>query len=687
MRRYIRLNTVWQLLATLAIVCSLAALASAPASAVAAAVALNPASGPVGQAVTVTATSFAPFSVLTAKFDETPMATTPATVMTLADGSATFAIVIPAATAGTHTITVSDSTNSAARDFIVLHGPKPAQDWAVIVGVSDYLNLNSLRYADDDAQDIYNRLVGTGWQPANIRLLTNSQATKDNIQNAINWMGTNSASQDLCLFLFSGHGAYGPDMAPIDETDGYDEYICPYNSLLSSWDNDIRDDELDAWMSPLTARKVVILDTCYSGGFMRGAGKYAIKAKSDLSSPNVSNAPADGFVKDLNKSGFVVLAACDDNETSWEYPALQNGVFTYYFDQGLSGSADINSNGVSAEEAFAYAAPRVQSYALAHSGIPQDPQMWDGIPGEVILTPYTLTINSAAGGSVIEPGTGIFTFDPGSVVDLLALPDTGYKFVNWTGYVGTMGDSYAADTTINMNSSYGITANFTPITPPTVITVGAGNMTADCTILNGNLTAMGTATSMMVSFEWGNTTSYGNETPAQLMTAPGAFSGNITGLNPDTIYHFRARAVGDGTSYGNDRVFILNGATPVIGITREINGNILSGVSITLDGIETVVSDQSGQYGIAINATGNHTLVARKDEFRDRTQTINIAGLGSDFAATYNFQSASGLIPNAPEMWYALDCVNLWLYPPDPDTGLDIWTALDVINAWLYPVQ
>ena len=85
--------------------------------------------------------------------------------------------------------------------------------------------------------------------------------------------------------------------------------------------------------------------------------------------------------------------------------------------------------------------------------------------------------------------------------------------------------------------------------------------------------------------------------------------------------------------------------------------------------------------------TGNHTIVAHKDGFRDKTQIINIEGLGPDFAVTCDFQGNHGLIPNAPDIWYALDCVNLWLYPPNPQTGLDIWTALDVINAWLYPLQ
>jgi hypothetical protein len=128
-------------------------------------------------------------------------------------------------------------------------------------------------------------------------------------------------------------------------------------------------------------------------------------------------------------------------------------------------------------------------------------------------------------------------------------------------------------------------------------------------------------------------------------------------------------------------------ATPIIGVTREVKGDILPGVSITIDGIGPVVSDQDGQYETMVAATGNYTVTARKDGFRDRTQTINIAGMGQGYAVTCNFQGQHGLIPNAPDIWYALDCVNHWLYPPNPETGLDIWTALDVINAWLYPVQ
>ena len=87
-----------------------------------------------------------------------------------------------------------------------------------------------------------------------------------------------------------------------------------------------------------------------------------------------------------------------------------------------------------------------------------------------------------------------------------------------------------------------------------------------------------------------------------------------------------------------------------------------------------VVSDQNGHYEIMATTTGSKNVIAPKDGFRDRTQLVNIAGLGSGHAVTCNFQGTYGLIPNAPDMLHALDCVNFWLYPPNQYTGLDMWT-------------
>ena len=90
--------------------------------------------------------------------------------------------------------------------------------------------------------------------------------------------------------------------------------------------------------------------------------------------------------------------------------------------------------------------------------------------GGIILTSpgyptgqYNLTVESADGGEVTDPGEDTFTYDAGTVVDLVATPDTGYQFVNWTGDVDDIADVDAASTFITMNGDYTITANFAPI--------------------------------------------------------------------------------------------------------------------------------------------------------------------------------------------------------------------------------
>jgi hypothetical protein len=73
---------------------------------------------------------------------------------------------------------------------------------------------------------------------------------------------------------------------------------------------------------------------------------------------------------------------------------------------------------------------------------------------------FDLTTNSTGGGGVITPGEGTFTYDAGTVVDLMAEAEESYHFVQWTGNVSTVADVYAGETTITMNDHYSITANF-----------------------------------------------------------------------------------------------------------------------------------------------------------------------------------------------------------------------------------
>ena len=66
------------------------------------------------------------------------------------------------------------------------------------------------------------------------------------------------------------------------------------------------------------------------------------------------------------------------------------------------------------------------------------------------------------------PGEKAYTYDAGTLVELVATADARYQFVNWTGNVGTIANVNAATTTIDMNGNYSITANFERVPrPPT----------------------------------------------------------------------------------------------------------------------------------------------------------------------------------------------------------------------------
>ena len=73
---------------------------------------------------------------------------------------------------------------------------------------------------------------------------------------------------------------------------------------------------------------------------------------------------------------------------------------------------------------------------------------------------YALEISSTGGGSVLIPGEGTFTYDPGTKVDLVAITEGFYYFYEWTGDVGTIADVNSAATNITMNDDYSITADF-----------------------------------------------------------------------------------------------------------------------------------------------------------------------------------------------------------------------------------
>ncbi len=75
----------------------------------------------------------------------------------------------------------------------------------------------------------------------------------------------------------------------------------------------------------------------------------------------------------------------------------------------------------------------------------------------------TLTIGSTAGGAVTTPGEGAFQRDYGTVLDLIATPDPGFRFDKWTGTAVTAGkvaNPDSATTTVIVNGDHTLTAHF-----------------------------------------------------------------------------------------------------------------------------------------------------------------------------------------------------------------------------------
>jgi hypothetical protein len=79
----------------------------------------------------------------------------------------------------------------------------------------------------------------------------------------------------------------------------------------------------------------------------------------------------------------------------------------------------------------------------------------------ILPSMYSLSVEvnpSEAGSVSLSPSGG--EYNPGAQVTLTASQATGYRFVNWTGDVSTVGDVNSASAVISMNDDYSITANF-----------------------------------------------------------------------------------------------------------------------------------------------------------------------------------------------------------------------------------
>ena len=96
----------------------------------------------------------------------------------------------------------------------------------------------------------------------------------------------------------------------------------------------------------------------------------------------------------------------------------------------------------------------------------------DGVPE------YVLTVSSTDGGAVTTPGEGVFSFLAGTVVDIAAEPETGFRFVKWTGDADVVADIHASETTVTVNEDCTITAHFVAVYLLTIDSTDGGSVIA-----------------------------------------------------------------------------------------------------------------------------------------------------------------------------------------------------------------
>ncbi len=247
--------------------------------------------------------------------------------------------------------------------------------WAVIVGIGNYKYRPDLAsYSDNDAKDLYEQLLQyPNWQPDHIKLLINSNATLEEINDTmINWLAPLEDENDVVLLYFASHGNHYNSTYLSNSTD-YDYYF------LSTYDSDMGDYrgptstiiagtwgptelghrcELGGWLDKLDSKNIVVIfESCNSGG----------------------------FINYVSENGRVILASSNASEHDWQYYDLKNSLFTYCILETLENFklADVNGDRLlSVEEIYNYTMARIE-VEIKGGRYEQNPQMQGA--GDIIL--------------------------------------------------------------------------------------------------------------------------------------------------------------------------------------------------------------------------------------------------------------------------------------------------------------
>ena len=101
-----------------------------------------------------------------------------------------------------------------------------SDSWALVIGINKYQNVDQLNYAVNDAIAVKEMLVNKyGFKEDNIKLITDGEATKDNILKGFSDILTQAKEKDRVVVFYAGHGETyklpsGGDMGYLIPVDG-----------------------------------------------------------------------------------------------------------------------------------------------------------------------------------------------------------------------------------------------------------------------------------------------------------------------------------------------------------------------------------------------------------------------------------------------------------------------------------
>lgn len=217
---------------------------------------------------------------------------------------------------------------------------------ALLIGINKYRAVPKLQGSLNDIETMKQVLTTRwGFPEANIRLLTDEQATREGILAALNLLVKQTGPLDTVYIHYSGHGSQVADLNGDEPDDKLDETLVPQDGRTGSIP-DITDDELDAIFGRLpTKNAFIVLDSCHSGTATRSLD---IRTRSIPQDTRVDlyRKPAGAEIHtrgniQLLPSQYVLMTGAASHQEALDGPVggRYHGFFTYALSKSLSASS------------------------------------------------------------------------------------------------------------------------------------------------------------------------------------------------------------------------------------------------------------------------------------------------------------------------------------------------------------